>query len=96
MFECQFPDGICSAIALLRSLDPVGPHLNDDLSSRLTERLGGHTATQLSFGIKEDKVLDPLLVKRSSSNDTRHATTEDEDSGVIGGRRRVGILGEYS
>ena len=98
MFERQFPDGICGPVALLRSLDPVGTHLNNDLFARCTERYGGHTTAKFGLGFKDDEIIDALLVQRSSSDDACHASAEDEDGGVLGrgGGRRVDILGERS
>ena len=97
MFEYQLPNGICRTVALLRSLDPVGTHLEDNLSTGHTELPGTHTTTQLALGIKDDEVIDTLLVKRSSGNDARHTTPEDKDGGMIRrSGRRIGILGEHN
>ena len=97
MLECQLPNGIRRTIALLRSLDPIGAHLDNDLSTRGTKCLVNHTAAQLAPGVENDEVVDALLTERSSGNYTRHATTENQDGGMIGrGGCRALILGKHT
>ena len=96
MLERQFPDGIRRAIALPGSLNPAGSHLNDELSTWYAERFANHATAQVDLGIEDNEVVDALLMKCSSGNDARHATTENKNGGVIRrGGRRIRNLGDY-